>query len=212
MRKDKQQRLDRFTRLIADIIQAGDPITMKLFEGMTWAAMSQRTWCEALGFSGRTLRELARCCPPIVMTKTTNEDGKPLVLYRLGSEPHKSTRHVANIMASMYRQQYGVERISRRAWGCLNGLAEVWPDGVQVDIFRMLLADVGAFMAAVKSVDSDCPYSMRYYEWLAIPLVRKYHHIALQLYIQRIQEMGKKPHPSIHALLPKLWPTKGLIG
>jgi hypothetical protein len=76
----------------------------------------------------------------------------------------------------------------------------------------MLLADVGAFMAAIKSVDPDCPHSNRYYEWLVIPLVRKYHNIALQLYIDRVQEMGKKPHPSIHALSPKLWPTKGLTG
>lgn len=212
MRKDKQERLERFANLVAETITAAHPLTMKLFEGFAWAAMPQPAWCEKLEISDRTLRELAKCCPPIVSTKTVNEDGKPIVLYRLGSEPHKSPKHLANIMAKLFRQKYGVKRISPHNWGCLIGLAGVWPDGVQVDIFRTVLADFKAFMAVVKGIDPDCPHSIKYYEWLPIPLLRKYHSIALELYIAELQEAGKDPPPSILALLPKIWPKKGLIG
>lgn len=212
MRKDKQERLDRFADLIAETIKAGDPLTMKLFEGFAWAARSQPAWCAKLKISDRTLRELAKCCPPIVSTKTVNEGGKPIVLYRLGSEPHKSPKHLANIMAKLFRQKYGVERVSRGDWGCLNGLAVVWPDGVQVEIFRTLLADLKVFMAAVKAADPDCPHSIRFYQWLPIPLVRKYPDIALEIYISAVQAKGQEPHPSLVALSPKLWPTLKSVG
>lgn len=212
MRKDKQHRLDRFVDVIAETVKVGNPLTMKLFEGFAWAAMSQPAWCEMLKISDHTLRELAKCCPPIVSTKTVNENGKPIVLYRLGSEPHESPKHLANIMAKLFRQKYRVKRISPHAWGCLIGLVGVWPDGVQIDIFRTVLADVKAFMAAVKGIDSDCPHSIRYYEWLPIPLLRKYHAIALELYIATVQEAGQQPHPSLVALHPKLWPKQGMIG
>jgi hypothetical protein len=211
MRKDKRQRLNHFANLIAATIKAGDPLYVKVFEGASWAALAQAAWCQKLGISDRTLRDLAKCSP-IVSTKTINHAEKPLVLYRLGSTPHRSARHVANIMASAFRKRYGVERISRHDWGCLYGLAGVWPDGVQVEIFRMLLADLKAFMAAVKAVDPDCPHSIRYYEYLTIPLARKYPDVALELYIAAVQEAGQEPHPSIDALYPNLWPKQGLVG
>lgn len=211
MRKDRQERLDKFADLIAETIKAGHPICVKLFEGAAWAALPQPAWCEKLAISDRTLRALAKC-PPVVATKTVNEQGKPIVLYRLGSTPHESARYTANKMASLYRKKYGVERVSRHNWGCLLGLAGVWPEGVQVEIFRTLLADLKAFMAAVKSVDPDCPHSIRFYEWLPISLARKYPDVALEVYITAIQEAGQKPHPSIVALYPMLWPKLVLIG
>jgi hypothetical protein len=212
MRKDKQERLERFADLIAETIKAADPLTMKLCDGFAWAAMPQPAWCEKLKISDRTLRELAKCCPPIVSTKTVNEERKPIVLYRVGSEPHKSLRHLANVMAKLYRQKYGMERVSRHDWGCLIGLASVWPNGVQVDIFRSVLADFKAFMSVVKGIDPDCPHAIRYYKWLPIPLLRKYPDIALELYIATIQETGQVPHPAIVALNPKLWSNQSLIG
>lgn len=212
MRKDKQERLDRFADLIAETINAGDPLSVMVFEGATWAALPQPSWCEKLGVSDRTLRDLAKC-PPVVATKTVNDAGKPIVLYRLGSTHHQSARHVANIMTSLFRKKYGLEeRISRRDWGCLVNLARIWPEGAQVEIFRTLLADLGAFMAAVKAADPDCPHSVRFYEFLPIPLVRKYHDVALQVYISAVQAKGLKPHPSIVALYPKLWPKLKSVG
>lgn len=207
MRKDKQERLDRFADLVAETIKAGDPLSVMVFEGATWAAMPQPRWCEKLKITDRTLRDLAKC-PPIVSTKTVNDTSTPIVLYRLGSTPHLSARHTANIMASLFRKKYDLEeRISRRDWGCLVNLARIWPEGVQVEIFRTLLADLDAFMAAVKAADPDCPHSIRYYNWLSIALVRKYHDVALDVYIGAVQAKGQKPHPSIVALYPKLWPT-----
>ena len=210
MRQDKQQRLDRFVDLIAKTIEVSDPSCTMVFEGAPWAALAQSVWCEKLGLSDRTLRDLAKCSP-IVKTKTVNDAGKPIVLYRLGSTPHQSRRHVANIMASLYHKEYG-QRVSRHAWGCLIGLAEVWPDGVEVEIFRMLLGDLNGFMAAIKAVDPDCPLSIRFYQWLNIPLVRKYPDVAVQLYITAVQAKGEKPHPAIATLCPKLWPKLKSVG
>jgi hypothetical protein len=211
MRKDKQQRLDRFASLIEATIKAGDPRYVKLFEGFSWAAMAQTVWSNKLGISDRTLRDLAKC-GTIVRTTTVNGDGKPVVLYRLGSTPHKSPRHIANTMAALYRKHYDVKRVPPRSWGCLVGLAGVWPSGVQVNIFRMLLDNLKAFMAAVKAADPDCTFTPRFYEFLPITLVRKYPDVALQLYVAGIQEVGQKPHASIVAMFPKLWPKQNLIG
>lgn len=211
MRKDKQERLNRFANLIAETIEGGDPLYVMVFEGAEWAALAQPAWCAKLGVSDRTLRDLAKC-PPVVTTKTVNDAGKPIALYRLGSTPHQSPRHLANIMASLFRKQYGVERVSRRDWGCLVGLAGLWPSGIQVEIFHTLLADLKGFMAAIKAVDPDCPHTIRFYEWLPIPLVRKYPDVALQLYITAVQAKGQKPNPSIAALYPKLWPKLKSVG
>jgi hypothetical protein len=193
------------------MIKDGGPSNVKLFEGAEWAALPQSAWCKKLGVSDHTLRSLAKL-PPIVATKTVNAHGKPLVLYRLGSTPHISPRHLANKMASLYRLKYGRERISPREWGCLLGLAGYWPEGVQVEIFRTVLNDLKAFMAAIKCVDPDCSHSIRFYEWLPITLVRKYPDVALELYIAEVQAKGQKPHPSILALCPKLWPKLALVG
>jgi hypothetical protein len=203
MRKDKQKRLDRFATLISEIIKTGNPLTMKLFEGHLWAAMPQSAWCEQLKISDHTLRDLAKCCPPIVSTKTVNEDKKPIVLYRRGSTPHKSPRHIANIMGHLYRTKYGVARVSHHNWGCLIGLADLWPDGIEVDLFKLVLDNLKTFMVWVKATDPDCEHSSRYYEWLSISLLRKYHGVALEMYVAEIQASGKPPHPSLEALWPK---------
>jgi hypothetical protein len=211
MRKDKQARLDRFAKLIDDTIKAGDPHYMRVFEGAVWAALPQPSWCEKLQISDHTLRDLAKCSP-IVATKTVNQEGKPTVLYRLGSVLHKSPRHLANIMACLYRAKYGVERVSRHNWGCLVGLANILPEGAQIEIFRAVLNDLPMFRSGVKCADPDSSHSMRYYEWLPIPLVRKYPDVALQVYIGAMQAAGKTPHPAVAALDPKSWPKFKSIG
>jgi hypothetical protein len=210
MRKDKQERLNRFADLIAETIKAGDPLYVQMFEGFVWVALAQPAWCEKLGISDHTLRDLAKC-PPIVSTKTVNDEGKPLVLYRLGEKSHESARHLANKMAKAYREKYGIKRLRPSDWGCLVGLAGVWPDGVELEIFRSVLKDVGAFMAGVRWADPDCPHSIRFYQWVPIPLIRKYPHVALEMYIIGIQAAGQTPPPSIAALHPNIWPKHQLV-
>jgi len=205
MRKDKQKRHARFVRLIEQFTSDQQTLDENVveFEGFVWATLSQDKWSELLGVSDKTLRELAKILP-IVSTKTQC-NGKVIVLYRTGTKPHTSVRHTANVLAKIFRKKYGLKRIARHDYGCLCGLAEVWPDGVQVEIFKSVLRNFVEFRGGVKLAEPDSPYFERYYEFVPIRLVRKFHGIALEVYENELQATDKVPHAAIIALNPKKW-------
>lgn len=211
MRSDKQKKHAAFVNLINEIVAAHQPGSSMDFEGFIWAAIKQAIWCESLGISDRTLRELAQH-PPIAQTKTKTPWGSPIVLYRLGSEPHKSHRHIANIMGSIFKKRRGLSSLEPRLWGCLYGLAEVWPEGDQIAIFKMVLDIWPEFMAAVKYVEPDTPHAGKYYAYQAITLIRKYHALAVDRYGTELVVKGKELSPAMKALGSKVWePTDTAI-
>lgn len=208
MRADKKKRFDRFVHEIGVVIEDETAIGNVEFEGYQWAYLPQAQWCSLLEVSGPTLRELAKH-PPIVATKTVDSNGIPAVLYRLGDAPHGSFRHTANKMAIVFRKKLGISRIASEHWACLLGLAELWPQGLQVDIFRTVIAHWDVFMGGVGGYETeeDCElYAGRFYKYPLIPLIRKYPHIGVEMHIFELQGKKQKVPPSLVAACQILAP------
>ena len=204
MRTDKQKKHDAFVKLIIETIAAKEEPTTVEFEDFTWAAMKQEEWSKQLGFTTRTLRGLAKQ-PPIIRTKTTDASGTPVVLYRAGVEQHLSPRHLASIMAKIFRKKYGQRRTSRRNWGCLFWLAQLWPEGQQVAIFKHVIANWSEFMVGVKFVESSSRHAGKYYEFPVIALIRKHYKVAVDMYATMLQGTGQVFPPSLKALGSAVW-------
>ena len=204
MRSDKQKKHAAFVDLIHEVAAAGQVSSSMDFEGFIWAAMSQSIWCEGLGISDRTLRELAKH-PPIVKTKTVTGYGTPMVLYRIGTEPHQSHRHVANIMGRYFRKKYARPRLEPRAYGCLIGLAEEWPQGVQIAIFKTVLSNWSEFMAGVKFMEPGTPHAINFYQFPVIALIRKHHAVGLEMHANKLQGLDQEFPPAMKALGLKVW-------
>lgn len=210
MRKDKLNRQEAFAQAINDTISSGEPRTTCSFEEYRWAMRKQSQWGELLNISERTLRTLAKTLP-IVSTKTKFGSCPPIVLYRVGSAPHQSHRVVAQMMQRAFKQKYSGWKYRSKDFGCLCGLAKIWPEGTQVEILRTVMNDMAAFKTRVKMIDEDSDFDIRFYEYVCIPLLRKFPDIGLEMYVMRLQKEGKQPPPSIKALSPSLWPKTQCI-
>lgn len=210
MRKDRKEKHERLCKLIEDDIQA-DP--SQEFEGHRWAVRPQAEWCGLLGVSDRTLRDLTKIAP--IQTATTLVEGRKTVLLRVGQPGQMSDRHLANIMAAIFTEKTG-RRPQPRDWGRLRGLAQAWPEGAQIDIFRTVMSDWEAFKAGVAiEVDllaAEGHEAMHHrHDFPSIAVMLRFHPIGLEQHIMKLQWEGKKPPPSIYAMGPKLWP-KGPAG
>ena len=204
MRSDKQKKHAAFVDLINEIVAAGQQGSSMDFEGFIWAAIKQAIWCETLGISDRTLRDLAKY-PPIVQTKTKTTWGSPIVLYRVGPEPHKSHRHIANIMGSIFKKKLGLSSLDTTLWGCLNGLAQDWPEDDQIAIFEMVMNNWSGFMGIVKFVEPETPHKGKYYEFPTITLIRKYWPLAVDMYATELQAKHQEFSPAMKALGSDVW-------
>lgn len=203
MRKDRRQRHEKLCTLIEDTIA----LHPQEFEGETWAVRPQADWCELLGVSDRTLRDLTKI-PPICTT-TTHVEGRKAVLLRLGTPAPRTDRHIANVMANVFAEKTG-RRPAARYYGMLRGLAQVWPEDAQLAIFKCVLGDWQMFKAGVqlevdKMIADGEGGEHRYHEFPSIAVILRFHHVALDMYIMHLQWEGKTPPASIIALNPKLW-------
>lgn len=164
---------------------ANDPEPIE-FEGHTWLALDQAADAATLGISDRKLRDMIKQ-PPIVKRRTTYADFVPVVLVRIGEPEPDNERLVARKMAGAFRTL--TKRDVRPSdFGCLMGLAEIWPDGKQVEIFKCAIYNWSEFMSCVQCADIDAgvpedhPYSARYYKYPVVALIRKYPQVAVDLY------------------------------
>lgn len=203
MRKDKQERHEKLCALIEETI-AEHP---QEFEGHTWAIRPQADWCELVGVSDRTLRDLTKI-PPICTT-TTHVEGRKAVLLRLGTPGAKTDRHIANIMANVFAEKTG-RRPAARDYGMLRGLAQTWPEDAQLAVFKCVLNDWPMFMAGVqlevdRMIADGEEAQHRRYDFPSVAVMLRFHHVALDMYIMHLQDTGKTPPASIIALNPKLW-------
>ena len=211
MRTDKLVRHATFVQVIDEVIASKNPQTTRDFEGYMWAVMKQSEWSDLLEISDKTLRALAKISP-VVSTKTKNGRGPPIVLYRTGAKPHESSRVTALKMKRAFRKAYPGWKYNSKDFGCLCGLAGLWPSGVQVDILRSVIDDMGAFKTRVKMLDPDSQFSIRFYDFVCLPLLRKFPEVGLEMYVMRLQKAGKPFPPSIAALYPHLVPKLTQIG
>lgn len=189
-------------------------------EGFQWAARPQEWWTEQLGFSVSTLNRLIRKPPFVRQTKQIA--GKNTTLLREGKPGQKTPRHIANIMSRMWRKRYD-RPVTRSEYGCMNGLAEEWPDGHQVEIFKLVISNEGwpEFMAGVHIQVDLLGHNgkKRFYKFPTLTVMRRFHAVALELYqMQQQAKAGKAspiignpkslklkpgPHPALEALKAK---------
>jgi hypothetical protein len=99
---------------------------------------------------------------------------------------------------------------TRHEFGCFVGLAEAWPEGMQVEIFAMILDNLPEFMTGVKHVQAmerAQGKSVRslFFDYPHIATIRKYHAIALEMTIAKYQASKKEPPAALKALNPALW-------
>jgi hypothetical protein len=128
---------------------------------------------------------------PQIVSDCTLVGGTKMVLVRIGEAGQPTERHIVNTMAKIFRMETG-RRPSRRDIGCLHGLAQSLPDGLQVAIFSLAVREWQAFMAGVKLEifvlsEQGEPTKDRYYEFPSIPVIRKFHDVAADFYDTEMQ-------------------------
>lgn len=83
-------------------------------------------------------------------------------------------------------------------YGCMCGLAEVWPEGHQIEIFRSVLADWSAFMAGEKvAIWAAGEGEEKFFEFAAMTVVRAFPEVAVELYVMERQEQATELTPEL---------------
>ncbi len=78
-------------------------------------------------------------------------------------------------------------------FGCMCGLAEIWPKGHQVDILRSILSDWPAFMAGEKvAIWRRGEGQERYFDFPSMKVIRAFPDVGLELYVMERQEEAEE--------------------
>lgn len=178
--------LEALRSLITESIRA-NPVEL---DGFQWAAHPQEELCRKLGISVSTLYRRVKA-PPFV-SKRRLIDGKMTALIREGLPGPQTHYDLAQIMSAIWRKKFGKAN-TKKEFGCLKGLAEVWPEGQQVQIFKTVLNDWSAFMAGAKIEmqllgDEGRPL---YYEFPSLTVLRRFPEVAVELHQMTQQAKGK---------------------
>lgn len=148
-----------------------------------WAAKPQRDWCHQLNFSVSTLNRLIKL-PPVVR-ETRMIDGVKVTLLRIGKPGPETPYQIARKMACIWRKHFDGRTTTEREFGCLMGLAEDWPKGKQVEIFKTIMGNWGGFMAGVKlsTYGTDAMEKDRFYRLPSISVMRRFHAVGVEQYL-----------------------------
>jgi len=96
-------------------------------------------------------------------------------------------------------------------FGLFIGLAKAWPDGVQVEIFKLVLDDLTRFMTGVRekqALDETKGKAVPKPRFLRFPHVKTildYYEVALEMMQDHYQWTGTEPPEAFKALNPSLW-------
>ena len=163
--------------------------------GVKWAVRNQNWYCVQLGVSVSTFRRLISKAP--FVREQASIDGLKLCLLRICDthEPAtKTPQHLANIMRKIWIQTVG-KPVSGKQHGCLIGLAKVWPEGFQIEIFKTALKDWPAYMVGVKFVQDKMMNNgqnvvFRFYKYPSIQVMRRFPEVGVELLGMKLQEAG----------------------
>ena len=183
MRTDKAGRL----KLLCDLISQTIETDGQEANGFIWAVRSRQDWASLMGVEPRTIAALITL-PPIVRLSTMAEDGgqpRRAVALRIGQPGEvakpltadQSAATLAKEMGKLFRAKTG-KAVTPKEFGMLRGLAGVWPDGWQVQVFRFALSDWPSTMAAVKLAEAllhdDPDHQGRFYRFPSISVMRRF--------------------------------------
>jgi|GEM_PF-4706993 len=211
IRQDKSERHKRLRNLILQTIDGSLSGGMAFeFEGFVWAVRPEPEWAKLLDVkSVDTISDLIKI-PPI-QKDYTQVDSKKALLLRVGPPGVPTPRKIANFMRGAFRTKTG-RYPKKEEFPLLKVLAEEWPDGLQVEIFKAVLSDWVAFKAGVAieiekmKAQGEKAYH-RHHDYPSVSVICKFRHVALELYIMGLQEnvaQGKPiPATAINAF-PKI--------
>jgi hypothetical protein len=187
-------KIELLGKLIAESI-ASEPYEL---DGFLWAVHPQEWYCSELGISVETLRRWISKPPFVRQCKQIN--GKKMTLLREGEPGPMTHRHIANIMSNIFRTKTS-NKVGPREYGCLIGLAEIWPAGEQVEIFKTVITDWTSFMSCVHCVimemqDAGEDAVKRYYSFPSITVMRRFHEVGVELHLMKLQAKVKIPSHS----------------
>lgn len=161
-----------------------------------------KLWCKdayslapVMGKSERTLRRWLKDNQAVFRLQTVRPDGRPMAIVRIADndEPAYSPTQEAKYLARMWETRFG-RRHTPKEFGMLYHFAKQCPEGKAKEIFKLVLNEWGTFMAIVK-VSPEFAYedSPRYYRHPRLPIIRRFVHLAVDLWVQTQQEQGKTP-------------------
>lgn len=98
---------------------------------------------------------------------------------------------------------------TRSEYGCMVGLAKVWPKGLQVALFKFAINDWPEFMAGVKIKQAEEAAmgtgKPMFFTYPHIKTLRRYHKVAVDMMVMHYQKSGKTPPAALKAATPHLW-------
>jgi hypothetical protein len=121
----------------------------------------------------------------------------------------EAEKKLARVEKALKRMRQARE--TRNEFGQFIGLAKAWPDGLQVELFSIVLDDLTAFMAGVKTRQAveraeGKPVSKpRFLQYPHIKTILDYNSVALEMMMMHYQSSGQKPPEALKALNPSLW-------
>lgn len=191
VRKDKQERFDRLVAVIEQQVQ-NEPVE---FEDQVWANAPEPMWADLADISLATLKRYIKL-PPIRRT-WTHIDGAKVVLLRVGEPAPLKPREIANLMKSIFHKILKFE-VQQTNYGILKGLAQKWPQGHQLEIFKLVLNNWPAFKAGVAIeigmlIDAGRPGKFTWHEFPSVSVMLRFQSVAVELYIMDLQEKGIFP-------------------
>lgn len=191
MRQDKQERFNRLVAVIEKIVEE-EP---NEFEGQVWAILPEPAWANLADISLPTLKRYIKL-PPIQRT-WTHVEGVKAVLLRVGESAPLSPRELANLMKSIFRKKLDFD-VPQAQYGMLKGLAEKWPEGHQLEIFKLVVSEWSAFKAGVaieveKLIDAGQPGKFTRHDYPSVPVMLRFQSVAVEMYMMDLQQRGIMP-------------------
>ena len=167
-----------------------------------------KLWCKdayslapVMGISERTLRRWFKDNPTTFRLQTVLADGRRMAIVRVAdqNEPPHSLSQEARYLAKMWETR--VDRPHTPAeFGMLYHFAKECPAGKAKEVFELVLKEWGGFMAIVKnSLEFAHPDTPRYYRYPRLPIIRRFAHFAVDLWVQTQQWEGKPVDATLYS-------------
>lgn len=201
--KLKSKKREQVRRLAAYVEQASAKRPHKR-GGLDWCADPQPEVATAINVSVRTLQELLTY--PVFQTERAQvgEERRVASLIRIvpiGQTPKLTPETIACGMRREFLTRYGEAMkahgsgFTSEMHGCFVGLAQLWPDGAQMDIFKIVLDDWTGFMSGAQIVIEakikaglDPKAEKKFWKFPSPSVMRRFWGVAIQLAAMKAQE------------------------
>jgi hypothetical protein len=181
-----------------------------------------KVWCKdayglapALDVSERTLRRYYKNNPTVFKLQPVVADGRRVALVRLAEEGEQeySPTQEAKYLAKIWESRIGKPHTPKE-FGMLYHFAQACPAGKAGEIFKLVLKEWGAFMSIVKSSPEYMHFAamvkwptesehgvpgVRFYRYPRLRIIRRFAHLAVDLWVQEQQSQGKDVDPGLYS-------------